>query len=97
MSSALEEFGVIVAIVGGLIGIVYSLIKISEWWSERKEEEKPSPRIYLETNQGLKKTSENVDVFSLCMGTDMPLQYLPSADSNSYHAKELIAAFACMS
>ncbi len=65
MSTALEEFGVIVAIVGGLFGILYSLIKISEWWGERKKDKKDSPRIYLDTNPGLRKTSENVDIFSL--------------------------------
>ena len=68
MSTALEEFGVIVAIVGGIIGIIYSLIKISEWWSESEKDKKPSPRIYLESNLKLRKTSENVDIFSLIVG-----------------------------
>lgn len=65
MASSLDDLGTIVTIITAILGALYSLIKISEWYGEKHTKTNKSPKISLDTNQGLVESRKDVDIFSL--------------------------------
>jgi len=65
MESSLDDFGTIVTIVTAILGALYSLIKISEWYGEKHSKTNKPPKISLGTNQGLVESRTDVDIFSV--------------------------------
>ncbi len=66
MPVALVELGQIILIIGGLLGIILSLIKISDWWRNNQTEVDLSPDLVLEWNEELMtQSSQDTEVYSL--------------------------------